>query len=81
MITVILAMAAALGAEPPAAAPHAAQAAAGSEKVCRKITYTGSRLGAVSVCKTKREWDEIQFQHDHLLREQQQLDRALQDNG
>jgi hypothetical protein len=81
MIAVIVAMAAALGAGPPAAAAAPAHAAAGSEKVCKKITYTGSRLGAVSVCKTRQEWNELQWQHDHLLRDQQQLDRALNDNG
>jgi hypothetical protein len=80
MITVIFAMAATLAAAAPAPAASA-QAAPGSERVCKKITYTGSRLGAVSVCKTKHEWDEIQWQHDHLLRDQQQLDRALNDNG
>jgi hypothetical protein len=77
MILVIAAMAAMLGAGPPATA---APADAG-KKICHKITYTGSRLGAVSVCKTRREWDEIQWEHDHLLREQQQLDRALNNNG
>jgi hypothetical protein len=79
MITLVLAMAASLGAEPPAATatPAAASATDGSERVCKKITYTGSRLGAVKICHSRREWDELQFEHDHLLREQQQLDRAF----
>jgi hypothetical protein len=81
VIAAIIVMTAALGAGAPAPAAAPAQASGGSEKVCKKITYTGSRLGAVSVCKTRQEWNELQWQHDHLLREQQQLDRALNDNG
>lgn len=77
MILAVVAMAATIGAQP-ASVP----AARGDEqKVCHKVTYTGSRLGATSICKTKKEWDELQWEHDHLLREQQQLDRALNNNG
>lgn len=30
-----------------------------NERVCRTITYTGSRLGGERVCKTRREWVEL----------------------
>jgi hypothetical protein len=79
MVLVIAAMAATLVAEPRATAQrtHVTPDA----RVCHKITYTGSRLGATSICKTRREWDELQWEHDHMLREQQQLDRAWDNNG
>lgn len=31
-------------------------------EVCKKITYTGSRLGGERVCKTAREWGDLQRQ-------------------
>ena len=52
-----------------------------SQMVCRKMTYTGSRLGATKVCKTRQEWNEIQAEHDRLLRQQQSADRSLKSGG
>jgi hypothetical protein len=77
MIAMIVALAAAVGAGPPAQPAGQVQDPSDTKRICRKITYTGSRLGAVSVCHSKREWDEIQWEHDHLVRERQLLDRAL----
>lgn len=62
----------------PAAAADAAKAPA---KVCHKIAYLGSRLNSATICKTKQEWNDLQADHDHMLRQQQQLDRALNDNN
>ena len=36
-------------------------------KVCKSILITGSRLGAVPVCKTKQEWDELASQYRHAI--------------
>jgi len=55
----------------------AAHADSPDQMVCRKMTYTGSRLGATKVCKTRQEWNEIQAEHDRLLRQQQSADRSL----
>lgn len=30
-----------------------------NERVCRGITYTGSRLGGERVCHTRQEWQEL----------------------
>jgi hypothetical protein len=60
----------------PAPATTAPQSDA-NQMVCRKMTYTGSRLGATKICKTRQEWNEIQAEHDRLLRQQQASDRSL----
>lgn len=59
----------------------AAQADSPDRMVCRKMTYTGSRLGATKVCKTRQEWNEIQAEHDRLLRQQQSADRSMKSGG
>lgn len=43
----------------PAATSDTAPAAAKdpNEKVCRNAPYTGTRLGAKKICKTRAEWD------------------------
>ena len=49
-----------------------AQAAKGTEIVCKKLPPpVGSRIGSRQVCRTKAEWDFIQDQ------EQEAIDRAL----
>jgi hypothetical protein len=67
MLSIAMMFAAAVATTPAPAAP----VENGNTMVCRKETYTGSRLGATRVCKTKAEWNEIQAEHDRLLRQQQ----------
>ena len=38
--------------------PAAANASNPDQKICEKITVTGSRLATRTVCATKREWDQ-----------------------
>lgn len=64
----------------PAPAPTADTTRAPA-RVCHKIAYLGSRLNAATICKTRQEWNDLQADHDHMLRQQQQLDRALNDNN
>ena len=40
------------------------------QRICEKITVTGSRLATRTVCATKREWDQ------RRLEERQMLDRS-----
>jgi hypothetical protein len=75
---IALIVAAAVAATPAAAAAPGKSA---DQKICHKISYLGSRLNSTSICKTKAEWNELQFEHDRMLRQQQQLDRALNNNG
>jgi hypothetical protein len=75
MLFVAMFAAAAVAAVP---APTDSKAQSGANQVvCRNMTYTGSRLGATKVCRTKQEWNEIQAEHDRLLRQQQSADRSL----
>ena len=45
------------------------QAAANNpdQKICEKITVTGSRLATRTVCATKREWDQRRLEERQLL--------------
>ncbi len=40
-------------------------------RICKPIQHTGSRLGTTSVCKTKKEWDDLAAQHRKTLERQQ----------
>ncbi len=74
MITLILA--AALAATPASAdAPNK-----GSARVCHKISYLGSRLNSQTICKSKAEWDQIQWEHDHEVMEAQAKNRTMKSN-
>jgi len=41
------------------------------KRVCKSIEQTGSRLGATSVCKTQKEWDDQSAQYRKTLERQQ----------
>ncbi len=45
-------------AEPAAVQQAAARSKGKDARVCKPIELTGSRLGATSVCKTRKEWDD-----------------------
>ena len=50
--------------------PAAQQQAAANnpdQKICEKITVTGSRLATRTVCATKREWDQRRLEERQLL--------------
>ena len=80
MLRSVLAFAAAAGlAASPALAGdrQAAETAATNannpdQKICEKITVTGSRLATRMICATKREWDQ------RRLEERQLIDRSQQ---
>jgi hypothetical protein len=59
------------------AAALATAAPVADQKICHRITYLGSRLNSQKICKTKREWDQIQWEHDHAVRDAQMKNRAL----
>ena len=63
------------------AGPAAVVAPKAPARVCHKIAYLGSRLNSTTICKTKQEWNELQADHDHMVREQQQLNRSMNDNN
>lgn len=64
-----------------AVSPAAPAVAAGDRRVCHKISYLGSRLNSQTICKSKREWDQIQWEHDKEVRDGQQKNRTLENNG
>jgi hypothetical protein len=33
-------------------------------RVCKSVTYTGSRLGTTKICKTRAEWEELSNTHE-----------------
>jgi hypothetical protein len=59
------------------ATPVTKASVGGSDQVCHTIKYLGSRLNSAKICKTKAEWNEIQAEHDRLVRQEQTRDRAL----
>ena len=63
------------------AAALATAAPVADQKICHRITYLGSRLNSQKICKTKREWDQIQWEHDKEVRDGQQKNRTLQTTG
>jgi predicted secreted protein len=76
MVRSIFALAAAVGllASPAIAGnPQAANPAAAAnesnpdQKICEKMTVTGSRLATRTVCATKREWDQRRLEERQLL--------------
>lgn len=69
------------GAAPPSAPAAAASEKAGERRVCHKISYLGSRLNSQTICKSKREWDQIQWEHDKEVRDGQEKNRTLQHTG
>ncbi len=48
---------------------------AGRKKVCKSIVYTGSRLPAKKICKTKEEWDALAAETQADLRDRQRDSR------
>ena len=54
-----------------ASQPAAAPAKGKDARVCKSIEQTGSRLGATSVCKTRKEWDDQSAQYRKTLERQQ----------
>jgi hypothetical protein len=75
MLRSILAVAAAAGLvaspalarDPQAAGTSATDANNPDQKICEKITVTGSRLATRTVCATKREWDQRRLEERQLL--------------
>lgn len=76
MVRSIFALAAAVGllASPAIAGnPQAGSPAAAAnesnpdQKICEKMTVTGSRLATRTVCATKREWDQRRLEERQLL--------------
>jgi hypothetical protein len=43
----------------PAKEQESAEVGDPDRRICKKITYTGSRLGGEKVCKSARQWSEI----------------------
>jgi hypothetical protein len=33
-------------------------------RVCKSVTYTGSRLGTTKICKSRAEWEELANAHE-----------------
>ena len=86
MVRSIFALAAAAGliaapavaGEPQAANPAAAADQSNpDQKICEKITVTGSRLATRTVCATKREWDQRRLEERQLL-ERSQLSACVE---
>jgi hypothetical protein len=73
-----LLIAAALAGAP--TAPAVAPAQASDRMICHKISYLGSRLNSTRICKTKQEWDQIQWEHDHEVRDAQEKNRTMKSN-
>ena len=51
--------------------PAAANASNPDQKICEKITVTGSRLATRTVCATKREWDQRRLEERQLIERSQ----------
>ena len=52
---------------------------AGSERICRRWTKTGTRLGQSRVCKTRAEWDDELFEMRSIINQTQANKRAIED--
>lgn len=63
-----------IGARPPAKAPKDS-----SRKICEVRGNTGSRLGAVRVCRTRAEWQEVKAEERATI-ERTQSRKALNGN-
>ena len=81
-----LALAPGVQAQSPAQAGGAESKAAsaehldGKKRVCKAVTYTGSRLGATKICKSRAEWEELAETHRKVL-ERQQMNRDFKFDG
>jgi len=69
-------------ADPPAETGNAPSNIAGEspvpepeKKICKNIIYTGSRLPAKKLCKTKQEWDALTADTQDGMRDRQRSSR------
>ena len=62
-----------IASEPPA--PESAK------KICRNITFTGSRLPAKKLCKTRQEWDAMTADTQDGMRDRQRSSRNWKPGG
>ena len=46
------------------------------KKICKSLAYTGSRLPAKKLCKTKADWDAMTDQSQDVMRDRQRSARS-----
>ncbi len=55
------------------AAGQSAEVGDPDRKICKKITITGTRLGAEKICKSARQWAELQRESREAVQRRQKV--------